>query len=140
MFTTAYDIAYNNREIDLELSRWNDAFGTNNVEDYAVAPYGTGQVLRFGLPAGTTNSTHSFHLQSNGIAFQTLNGDFDASPPAADVLESWNSSIGTPPAGGEQVHINLWLDNAILPLTANRWRSSFPSSSSFPWDQPPRPN
>lgn len=115
LFTYSYDSAYNDREIDMELSRWDYAFGSNDVEDYAVAPYATGQTLRFPLPAGVTNSTHSFIWQANNIAFQSLNGDFDSSPPATNILESWNYSLTTPPSGGEQVHINLWLDNGNPP-------------------------
>lgn len=116
MFTWSNDSAYNNREIDIELSRWNYAFGTNYVGDYAVSPYSVGQVLRFSLPADVTNSTHSFIWQTNNIAFQSLNGDFDPAPPAGNILQSWTSTKGIPPAGGEQVHINLWLNKGNPPI------------------------
>jgi len=117
LFTWSNDTAYNDREIDIELSRWDYAFGSNDVEDYAVAPYGAGQLLRFPLPAGVTNSTHSFIWQTNSIAFQSLNGNFASPPTATNILESWTSSVGTPPAGGEQVHINLWLDKGNPPVS-----------------------
>ncbi len=84
-------------------------------ENYAIAPYGGGQVLRFPLPADVTNSTHSFIWQSNRIAFQSLNGDFNSPPPATNILKSWNYQLATPPAGGEQVRINLWLDDGNAP-------------------------
>ena len=113
MFTYSYDSAYNDREIDIEQSRWGYGYGPNNVEDYAVAPVGAGQELNFALPAGVTNSTHCFTWQSGyqytNIAFQSLNGNFASLPAATNVLENWNCSLGVPPAGGEQVHINLWL-------------------------------
>lgn len=116
MFTWSNDTAYNDREIDMELSRWNYAFGPTNVENFAVAPYNSGQVSRFSLAAGVTNTTHSFIWQSNHIAFQTLNGSFASPPAVSDVLQSWNCALGIPPAGGEQVHINLWLNQGNAPV------------------------
>ena len=116
MFTWSDDTAYNDREIDMELSRWNYAFDTTNVEDFAVAPYNTGQVLRFFMPAGVTNSTHSFIWQSTNVAFQTLNGNFSSSPASQNLLQTWNCALGIPPAGGEQVHINLWLNQGNAPV------------------------
>lgn len=115
-FTWSDDAAYNNREIDMELSRWNNAFGTANVEDFAVAPYNTGQVTRFSMPAGVTNTTHIFIWQSNNIAFQTLNGNFASSPASSNLLQTWNCALGIPPAGGEQVRINLWLNQGNAPI------------------------
>lgn len=115
LFTWSNDSAYNDREIDIELSRWNYAFGTNNVEDYAVSPYHAGQVRRFPLSASVTNSTHSFLWQSNNVAFQSMNGNFASSPASTNILENWNCAVGIPPEGGEQVHINLWLDKGKPP-------------------------
>lgn len=115
MFTYSDDSAYNDRENDIELSRWNYAFGPSNVADFAVSPYGNRQLLRFALPDGTTNSTHSFIWQKNNIAFQTLNGPFNAEPPGTNILASFVCSTGVPPAGGEQVHINLWLNQGNAP-------------------------
>lgn len=116
LFTWSNDTAYNDREIDMELSCWNYAFGTTNVEDFAVAPYNTGQVLRFSMPAGVTNSTHSFIWQSTNIAFQSLNGNFASPLATTNILQSWNCALGIPPAGGEQVHINLWLNQGNAPI------------------------
>jgi hypothetical protein len=116
LFTYSYDAAYNDREIDIELSRWDYEFGASDVADYAVAPYGAGQVQRFALAAGMTNSAHSFLWQPNSVAYQSLNGDFTSYPAASNVLQTWNCSSGIPPAGGEQVHLNLWLDNGNAPV------------------------
>ena len=115
MFTYSYDAAYNDREIDIEQSRWEYAHGPNDVEDYAITPYAAGQEMNFSLPAGVTNSTHSFIWQSNNVTFQSLNGSFASPAVASNVLASWSCSAGIPPAGGEQVHINLWLDNGNPP-------------------------
>ena len=48
-------------------------------------------------------------------AFQSLNGNFASPPAATNVLETWNCALGVPLAGGEQVHLNLWLDNGNPP-------------------------
>jgi hypothetical protein len=117
LFTWSNDTAYNDREIDIELSRWAYSFGSNDVGDYAVAPYAVGQVLRFPLPEGVTNATHSFRWQSNNIAFQSLNGNFASPAAVTNVLESWTCGVGSPPAGGEQVHMNLWLDKGNAPAS-----------------------
>jgi hypothetical protein len=116
MFTWSYDTAYNDREIDMELSRWNYAFGTTDVEDFAISPYNTGQVLRFSLPPDLTNSTHSLIWQSTNVAFQTLNGNFASTPADPKLLQTWNCAVGIPPAGGEQIHINLWLNQGNAPV------------------------
>ncbi|HMD55714.1 MAG TPA: hypothetical protein VKJ65_14300, partial [Phycisphaerae bacterium] len=34
-----------------------------------------------------------------------------------NILESWNCPVGTPPAGGEQVHMNLYLVNGNPPIS-----------------------
>ena len=44
MFTWSYDdSAYNYREIDIELSRWDYDFGSSDVGDYAIAPTASGK-------------------------------------------------------------------------------------------------
>jgi hypothetical protein len=72
-------------------------------------------VYNFALPAGITNSTHSFIWQSNTVAFQSLKGAFASLPAATNILQTWNCAIGVPIPGGEQIHINLWLDNGHPP-------------------------
>ena len=115
MFTWSDDAAYNDREIDIEQSRWEYAYGPSDVEDYAISPYGTGQQTNFALPLGVTNSTHSFVWQSTNVIFQSLDGNFASSPASSNILATWSCALGIPPAGGEQVHINLWLENGSPP-------------------------
>ncbi len=137
LFTWSNDSAYNDREIDIELSRWDYANGANNVEDYAISPYGTGQLIYFALPSGITNSTHSFIWQSNQVAFQSLNGQFNPAPPGTNILQTWNSTAGIPPAGGEQVHINLWLDRGNPPVTNQPTEVVLSSFEFVPLGPPP---
>jgi Domain of unknown function DUF11/IPT/TIG domain len=119
MFTWANDNDYVNREIDIEPSRWDYAFGSNNVEDYAISPYASGQTLRFGLPPWVTNSTHSFTWTStNSVSFETYNGNYNASPASTNILENWTTSAQPiPPSGGEEVSLILWLDHGNPPLS-----------------------
>lgn len=137
MFTWSNDSAYNDREIDIELSRWDYANGANNVEDYAISPYGTGQVIYFPLPVGVTNSTHSFIWQTNQVAFQSLNGQFDPAPASANILRSWSSATGIPPAGGEQIHINLWLDHGNPPVNNQPTEVTLSDFEFVPLGPPP---
>jgi len=115
LFTWSDDAAYNDREIDIEQSRWNYDYGPNKVEDFAISPYNSGQQTNFALATTLTNSTHSFIWQSNTVAFQTLRGDYTPSPASSNLLAAWSCSQGIPPAGGEQVHLNLWLINGTAP-------------------------
>jgi hypothetical protein len=119
MFTWSDDTNYSDREIDMEVSRWDYAFGSNNLEDYAVSPYNTGQVLRFGLPPPVTNSTHSLTWDStNQVQFETYNGSYSPSVAPANLLESWTTSAQPiPPEGGENVTLILWLYHGNTPLS-----------------------
>ncbi len=137
MFSWSDDSAYHYREIDIELSRWDYDTGSNNVEDYAVSPYGTGQVLYFPLAVGVTNSTHCFIWQSNHVAFESLNGGYEPLPAPTNFLQGWGCALGIPPAGGEQVHINLWLDKGNPPANNQPVEVVLSSFQFVPLGPPP---
>ena len=137
LFTWSDDTAYNDREIDIELGRWKYAFGSSYVENYAVAPYNAGQTVRFALPAGVTNSTHSFIWQSNNVSFQTLNGNFASPPVASNILQTWtNCPAPLPPPGGETVSIVLWLDSVSSPASNNVVEVVLPQFEFVPLGSP----
>jgi len=114
LFTWSNDAAYNNREIDVELTRWNNAADTNNAQ-FVVQPATTPQLHRFRVPAGITNSTYSFTWQPGRADFQALRGEFSAAPATGDILRSWSCQLGVPPAGGENMRFNLWLNKGNPP-------------------------
>jgi len=114
LFTWSNDSAYNDREIDVELGRWNNASDTNCAQ-FAVQPAGSGQLQRFPVPAAVTNSTYTFTWQQGRADFQAMRGDFSPAPAAADVLRTWTCRLGVPPAGGENIRFNLWLNKGNAP-------------------------
>jgi hypothetical protein len=102
LFTWSDDPAYNNREIDIEFSRWGDAADPTNGQ-YVVQPYDrTGNLRRFTQPA-VSPTTVSFDWQAGAVAF--------AGPTA------WTySGPDVPPPGSEHVRMNLWLFRGAPPL------------------------
>jgi hypothetical protein len=119
MFTWSDDTDYADREIDMEVSRWDYNFGSSDVEDFAVAPYNNGQTLRFGLPGAITNSTHSFVWNNtNNVQFETYNGNYASPPASTNLLETWTCPTEPlPPQGGENVSLILWLYQGNPPLS-----------------------
>jgi hypothetical protein len=134
MFTWSDDEDYADREIDIEVSYWTGTYGTYTNEDYAID--GTGQVLRFGMPLTTTNSTQTFVWTPTNIAFQTLNGNYTPSPVSSNILETWTNAVQPiPPEGGEEVTMILWL-KAIPPAYGQPVEVSL---SRFQYDPPGLP-
>jgi hypothetical protein len=83
----------NHREIDIELSRWGDPASKNT--QFVIQPYYIpANVFRF--PSAGGRASHSFHWEPGRVSFQ--------SPGAQHVFTS-----GIPSAGGERVHINLYV-------------------------------
>lgn len=105
MFT--YDYAggdQNNREMAIEVSRWNDPASKN--AQYVVQPfYVAANVARFAVPAGVV--THSFRWEPGKISFKTLRGS--AAAPDAAVLSEHVFTSGVPSPGMESVRMTLYI-------------------------------
>jgi hypothetical protein len=115
LFTWSDDPSYAYREIDVECSRFGNAADINNAQ-YVVQPYQiAGHLMRFRVPTGLTNSTHSFTWETNRISFQSLSGSYTAAPYPANVISNWTYNLTTPQAGDENVRFNLWLVNGQPP-------------------------
>ena len=116
LFTWSDDPAYNNREIDIEFSRWGDATNTNNAQ-YVVQPWDLPQhLLRFPVPSGMSATTHSFTWSSNRVYFRSLKGHYRTPPSNSYILRQWTfTGSGVPKAGGENARIKLWLMNGDAP-------------------------
>jgi hypothetical protein len=114
LFTWSNDTAFNDREIDVELSRWNNPLDSNDAQ-FVVQPAGAGQLQRYSVPSDATNSTYSFIWQPGRVDFQALRGDFSAAPFPTNILRTWTCQLGVPPAGGENLRFNFWLNQGNPP-------------------------
>ena len=109
-----WDVAapeYNYREIDIEFSKWGQA--TNDNAQYVVQPWDQPENMeRFNMELDGNNSTHIFDWSIDSIFFQSLNDHFSSPPDDSYVIKSWiYTGDDIPPAGEENVRINLWLNN-----------------------------
>jgi hypothetical protein len=115
LFTWSDDPAYAHREIDVECSRWGNAADANNSQ-FVVQPWDiAGHLVRYAVPAGQTNSTHSFTWATNRIAFQSQRGTYSPAPVPSDVISNWTYQLTVPQSGDENVRLNLWLINGNPP-------------------------
>jgi hypothetical protein len=101
----------NNREMDLEFSRWGDPSSKN--AQYVVQPYYTPtNVARFEAPAGVL--THSLRWGPGRAAFRTVRG---ASHSGGRPVFEHAFSTGVPSSGNERLRLNLYLfRNSTRPL------------------------
>jgi hypothetical protein len=107
LFTWNDDPAYNHREIDIEFSRWGAA--NNQNAQYVVQPYtNAANIVRWNMPAGYPQSTHSFDWSASSIDFLSLGG--------ATTLQQWAyAGPDIPVPGGENARVNLWLYRGSAP-------------------------
>ena len=112
LFTWNDDAPYTHREIDIELSRWDNASDANNAQ-YVVQPWQPpGHLTRFRVPPDVTNATYSFSWRTNRIDFATYGGHVIPTSPAGGEIAAWSfAGDGLPQPGGENYRINLWLCN-----------------------------
>ena len=96
----------NHREMDIEISRWGDP--TSKNAQFVVQPYYVpANVVRFMAHSGTL--TYSWRWEPARVAFKTARG--------THAMAEHIFTSGVPPAGGESVHMNLYVfHNARSPL------------------------
>ncbi|MBV9440290.1 MAG: hypothetical protein JOZ24_09895 [Candidatus Eremiobacteraeota bacterium] len=88
------------RELDIEISRWGIPIDPTNTQ-YVVQPYNNpGNRVRFTIPPDDIRVRFSWSQEK--AVFSTLTA-------AGSSLGTWTTSVDIPPAGNEQVHMNLWL-------------------------------
>jgi hypothetical protein len=108
LFTWSDAPDYNNREIDVEVSRWGKKQNKNG--QFVVQPYTRpGNIVRFQIPRGLNASTHSFAWKPDSIFCQSLKGIHGALRGTSRVIAEHAFTQGIPQAGGENARINLWL-------------------------------
>jgi hypothetical protein len=105
LFTWSDDPAYNNREIDIEFSRWAKSDDLTNGQ-YVVQPYQRTRNLRRISQRPLASSTHSFDWRRTAVRF--------ASSSAAPSTWTYRGS-DIPVPGSEHVRMNLWLFRGAFP-------------------------
>jgi len=93
-----YDLFGPSHEIDIEISRWGEPEDKN--AQYVIQPYIVpANTVRFAAPSGRL--TFLMDWQPGRASFKTIRG-------ASDLVEEHVFTSGVPPAGTEQVRINLY--------------------------------
>lgn len=119
LFTWSDDPAYTHREIDVECGRWENPADVNNSQ-FVVQPFDApGQLVRYRVPPGLTNSTHLYVWETNRISYQAQTGAY--SSLATNLISSWvfTNTPAVPRTGDENVRLNLWLVNGSPPTDNN---------------------
>ncbi len=130
LFTWNDDPAYNNREIDIEFSRWGNAGDPTNAQ-YVVQPYNVaGNLVRFSEPRSTPRSVHSFQWGPSTVIGRSVKGTNPLTANPADLIAQHTFSAYVPPPGGENARINLWLYQGKAPTNRQSVEVVF---SRFEW-------
>ncbi len=99
------DPAFNNREIDIEASRWGDASDPTNAQ-FVVQPSATAGNLARITQGSSLPATFSFTWTANSLSF--------AAPGASP--SSWTySGLDNPPIGAALADMNFWLASGHAP-------------------------
>jgi hypothetical protein len=94
----------NNREMDIEISRWGDP--TSKNAQYEVQPFFVpANVARFVAPSGVL--THSFRWEPGRVAFRTVRGAING--PRSEVISEHVFTAGVPSPGVESVRMALYV-------------------------------
>ena len=99
------DPAFNNREIDIEASRWGNASDPTNAQFVVQASATAGNLTRI-TQGSSLPATFSFMWTATGLSF--------AAPGASPA--SWTySGPDNPPTGAAQADMNFWLVSGHAP-------------------------
>jgi len=94
----------NNREMDIEISRWGDQ-STKNAQ-FEVQPFFVpANVTRFNVPSGPL--THSFSWEPGKVSFRTMRGTVTDS--RTEVVNEHAFTSGVPVPGAESVRMALYI-------------------------------
>ncbi|MSU56822.1 MAG: hypothetical protein EXS35_01320 [Pedosphaera sp.] len=118
LFTWSDDPAYDHREIDVECSRWGWAGDPSNAQ-FVVQPFNlTDHLVRYTVPTNAMTA-HVWSWETNRVTFQAQRGTFVLQPAASNIISAWTYTNTVPPAGDENVRLNLWLYQGSAPTDAN---------------------
>ena len=100
------DPSFNNREIDIEASRWGNAFDPTN-EQFVVQPYPPTANLQRITQGSSLPATLSFTWTATGVSF---------SAPGASPATWTYTGPDTPPNGAALADMNFWLNSGHAPM------------------------
>lgn len=116
LFTWDTSPVENNREIDIEFSRWGDPERRENGQ-YVVQPFCEESKYAFEFELSGNNSTHLIQWLPGRVKFASFHGHVEPSTIRSGQvphIESWSYEGGTgsgsvPTAGDAKVRMNLYL-------------------------------
>jgi hypothetical protein len=115
LFTWSDTSGYANGEIDIEFARWASRSLYPNAQ-YVVQPFDLpGHMVRFSLPPGFPQTTHTFLWAPDGVSFQSLGGLWSDGLADTLIYEWTFPSAWPPPTGTENARMNLWLYQGAKP-------------------------
>ena len=136
MFTWSDDPAYDHREIDVECSRWGWS-GDPTDAQFVVQPYDlANHLVRYTVPTNAASSAHAWSWETNRVTFQAQRGTFGLQPAASNIISAWTYTNTVPPAGDENVRINLWLSQGSTPTDASEEEVILRSFRFVPFGDP----
>lgn len=104
------------REIDIEFSRWGDPESEAGWYTIQPPPY-TNSQYNFALNLSNNFSTHQFQWDEDSVQFQSFRGHQAGTPSTDSLIAQWTyQGYKNPPAGNERLHINFWLMGGNPPL------------------------
>ncbi|MBN2019346.1 MAG: hypothetical protein JW749_03900 [Sedimentisphaerales bacterium] len=107
---------YTNREMDIEISRWNNPFADN--AQYVIQPADAGRIHRFNVDPCDKDITHILEWGFGVAGFESFYGT-TLPPDETTLIDSWvYAGNDVPRPGNENVRINLWL-NGEAPTDGN---------------------
>ena len=138
LFTWSDDLAFADREIDVECGRWNNPADTNNSQ-FVVQPYdAASHLVRYRVPTGLTNSTHLFVWNTNHVSFQAQSNSYAATATNLISGSFFTNAAAVPLSGDECVHLNLWLFQGNPPTDNNQVEVVIKGFNFVPLGAPPR--
>jgi len=137
LFTWSDTSEFANGEIDIEFARWGSRDPYPNAQ-FVVQPYDAADhMVRFNMPAGVPDSTHSFLWAPERVFFQSLAGPWMSEPPAGAVVLEWSFLSPWPtPTGTENARMNLWLYQGAAPSDRLPVEVVFKSFTFVPYPEP----
>lgn len=104
------------REIDIEFSRWGDSTFAAGWYTVQPAPYSGANQANFSLGLKGRSSTHFFTWSADSILFRSYCPYMLTLPPNDSLIYRWNyTGSHIPPTGNERLHINFWLFHGNSP-------------------------